>query len=223
MLLTCTLVETLCFTRSSRCTILLLPRLFGILEIFVFAGHPSVTMAPSVHQRLECPSRLSLMNQQVCTCLKIFIHVLHFDLLKWKIIFSQALNEVDDWEEEECSDEDSYSPACSDHHVIQRYWCLHSKHYEWNCTFELKCWLITANLSLIANGMALWCFCRASQQKMTECSKRKLIQQEKNKPKAEQIDREDIAATPSTEGRAPNHTGRRGKMCFLKKEVKLQQ
>lgn len=57
---------------------------------------------------------------------------------------------------------------------------------------------------------------------MAECSKRKLIQQEKNKPKAEQIDREDVAATPSTEGRAPNHTGRRGKMCSLKREVKLQ-
>lgn len=85
-------------------------------ELFVFTGHPSVTMAPSVHQRLECP----MMNQQVCTCLKIFIHVLHFDLLKWKIIFSQALNEVDDWEEE-YSDEDACSPSCSDHHVIQRY------------------------------------------------------------------------------------------------------
>lgn len=54
---------------------------------------------------------------------------------------------------------------------------------------------------------------------MTECSKRKLIQKEENKPKAEQIDREDIVATPSTEGTAPNHTGRRAKMCFLKKEV----
>lgn len=85
-------------------------------ELFVFKGHPSVTMAPSVHQRLERP----IMNQQVCTCLKIFIHVLHFDLLKWKIIFSQALNEVDDWEEE-YSDEDACSPSCSDHHVIQRY------------------------------------------------------------------------------------------------------
>lgn len=77
-------------------------------------------MAPSVHQRLEPPVRLSLMNQQVCTSLKIFIHVLHFDLLKCKIISSQALNEVNDWEEE-YSDEDSCSPACSDHHVIQRY------------------------------------------------------------------------------------------------------
>lgn len=95
-------------------------------ELFVFAGHPSVTMAPSVHQRLERP-----MNQQVCTCLKISLHVLHFDLLKWESIFSQALNEVDDWEEES-SDEDSCSPACLDHHVIQRYHCFRSKHYEWN-------------------------------------------------------------------------------------------
>lgn len=70
--------------------------------------------------------------------------------------------------------------------------------------------------------MTLRCFCRANLQKIAECSKRKLIQHEKNKPKDEHIDREDVAATPSTEGRAPNYSGRRGKMCFLKKEIKLQ-
>ncbi|XP_011606174.2 spindle and centriole-associated protein 1 [Takifugu rubripes] len=65
-------------------------------------GHPSVTMAPKCdsdlpppeHQRVEPPTRLSLIGQQ-------------------------ALNEVDVWEEE-CSDEDPCSTACSDCHVIQR-------------------------------------------------------------------------------------------------------
>lgn len=176
-------------------------------------------MAPSVHQRLEHPTRLSLMNQQACTRLNIFRHVLHFHLLKWKIFFfSQALNDVD-LEEDQYSDEVSCSPAYSDHHVIQRYWCHHSKHYKWNCTFDLKSWLITANLLHASNYWELWWFCRANQRKMTECSKRKLIQQEKNKPTPEQIDREDIAATPSTEGRAPNHTGRKRKDVSSKKKI----
>lgn len=100
--------------------------------------------SPPVHQRVEPPTRLSLIDQQVCTRLKIFIHTLHFDVLKQTIIFPQVLNEVD-VREEECSDEDSNSSACSDYRAIQRYRCLHSKWllrlqsvHKWDCTFELK-------------------------------------------------------------------------------------
>lgn len=53
-------------------------------------------------------------------------------------------------------------------------------------------------------------------------SKRKSIQQEKDKPNLEQIETEDFLATPSTAGRVPDHTGRRGRCVSSRKEVKLQ-
>lgn len=112
----------------SHLIILLLMWLFGGFERYGFTGHPSVTMAPKcdwdplpVHQRLEPPTRLSLMDQKVCKCLKTFMHVLHFNMLNCKFIFPQVLNEADMWEDE-YSDEDSCPTACSDYHVIQRYW-----------------------------------------------------------------------------------------------------
>lgn len=131
--------------------VLLLMYVFGRFVRFVFAGNPCVTMAPKcdsdsppVHQMVETPTRLSLIDQQVCTRLKIFIHTLHFDMLKRAIIFPQVLNEVDVWEED-CSDEDPNSSACSDYRAIQRYRCLRSKCllrlqsvHKWDCTFELK-------------------------------------------------------------------------------------
>lgn len=76
-------------------------------------------LPPPEHQRVEPPTRLCLMDQQVCKCLDIFIRMSHFDILS-AIFFLQALNEVDVWEEE-CSDEDPCSTASSDCHVIQRY------------------------------------------------------------------------------------------------------
>lgn len=107
--------------------VLLLMHVLWRFARFVFAGNPCVTMAPKcdsdsppVHLRVEPPTRLSLIDQQVCTRLKIFIHTFHFDMLKRKILFPQALNEVDVWEEE-CSDEDPNSSACSDYRAIQRY------------------------------------------------------------------------------------------------------
>lgn len=78
-------------------------------------------LPPPERQRVEPPTRLSLMDQQVCKCLNILIHtVCHTLIFLSAHFFLQALNEVDVWEEE-CSDEDPCSTASSDCHVIKRY------------------------------------------------------------------------------------------------------